>query len=184
MNDTYLQLLEYLEEFGIDREVRVDHLLLDWFRNQPYVDVNEPLDSLYARIVHFVDEMHENRHIQVFHEPRTIDGDKVMYISARLTFFGKQYCIDQRQFVVNKTVADNSGIQATASQKQTTIFKWTAIFVFGTLVFSGISLWKDFHKDALEQQLSQKDSLIRTLQKNLYRLETAPSLQKMAKKKP
>jgi hypothetical protein len=76
----------------------------------------------------------------------------------------------------------NSGIQATASRRQTLIFRWTALFAFGAMGIAGISLMRDFRKDKLLQQLSQKDSLIRTLQKNLYRLKSDSSRLSEAKK--
>src|ERR1700723_593427 len=139
MDDTYLQILEHLELWGIDREVDITDLLYTLFRTQRSIDPNEALDSLNSRIAHFVDEMHENRHIRLFKEEKTINGVTTWYVSARLTFFGKQYCIDERQNIINQSLATNSGIQATASNKQTKIFKWTAIIVFGTLILSVIS---------------------------------------------
>jgi len=75
----------------------------------------------------------------------------------------------------DQVIADNSGVQAAASRRQTRIFRWTAVFAFGAMMVSAFRLWKDFHKDTLKQRLLQKDSLIRILQKSLYRLRTDSS---------
>lgn len=76
----------------------------------------------------------------------------------------------------DQVIASNSNIQAIASRRQTRIFRWTALFALGAMGIAGISLWSDFRKDKLLQQLSQKDSLIHVLQKKLYRLKIDSSL--------
>ncbi len=87
-----------------------------------------------------------------------------------------------KQTELNQTIADNSIIEATASRKQTNIFRWTAVIALVALAMSGFNAWIDFHKDTLSQQLSQRDLLIKQLQKKLYLQKTDSSLSIKAKK--
>jgi hypothetical protein len=87
-----------------------------------------------------------------------------------------------KQTTINQTIAANSKIQATDAQKQTKIFRWTAIFAFVVMIISGITLWRDSHKDTLQQQLKQKDSVILQLQKKVYLQTPDSSLSMRAKK--
>ena len=81
-----------------------------------------------------------------------------------------------KQVDFNRDMVVNSGVQATQSKIQTRVFKWTAIFAFGAMAIAVFNAWRDFHKDTQQQLLSRKDSLIRTLQKNIDRLKSDSSL--------
>src|ERR1700744_6262257 len=65
--------------------------------------------------------------------------------------------IMSQQNEINSTIASNSGVQATASGKQTKIFKWTACFAFGAMSIAGANLLRDIHKDNQSQLIKSKD---------------------------
>ena len=159
MNDNYLQLLKYLEEWGIDREVPVDHVLYDWFKNQINVEPDEHINNISARIVHFVDEMHEGRHIRLNKIDTTIEGITTWYFSARLTSWGLEYLNNYRLLqsnlslnkstaLVNSSIISankigiiNSRIQTGRIRIQTVVFIFGAIFAFVSLLIAAIALY-------------------------------------------
>jgi len=183
MIDDYLKLLQYLEEWGIDRLVEVDHLLYDWFKNQPNVQPDEHIDSIGDRIVHFVDEMHESKHIRLFKEKKNKDGTGPWYVSARLTSGGLEYLNNYRLIqstlnlnasVVesNRIISDNSRSQTTVFRRQTWIIGIVGLFALVSMIVS----IKTYKLDDKTQQLSthieqlKKDSL--KLQKELFQLRS------------
>jgi hypothetical protein len=173
MNDNYLQLLEYLEEWGIDREVKVDHLLYEWFKNQINVDPDEHTNNRSARIAHFVDEMHDGKHIRLNKIDTTTDGTTTWYVSARLTSWGLEYLnnyrllqsnlsLNQSTALVNSSIIRanrvgiiNSRIQTCRVRVQTVVFIFGAAFAFGTLGVSAIALWLQIHTNQDQQAIKR-----------------------------
>jgi len=190
-----------LEQFGIDRDAQIEFQLYDWFTHHANVDPDEPFDSINGRIERFLHEMQSHHHAKFEITKLRSEGNQdKLQVTAHLTVLGFQYLNEHRlrisnlrlndtleintrqQIAFDQTIADNSVIQAGASRRQTRIFRWTAIFAFCAMAIAGVSLWRDFHKDTQSQLLLKKDSLISTLQKNLYHLKTDSSAHSKAMK--
>jgi hypothetical protein len=88
----------------------------------------------------------------------------------------------KEQVKINKTLADNSGVQTEILSKQTHIFYYTCVFAFGSLLIAFISLYVSIRKDTSAQLLEQKSQVIHTLQNHISRLKTDSSLASKAKK--
>jgi len=116
MTDTYLQLLEFLEPWGIDREVEIEAKLYEWFTHQISVDPLEPFDSINARIERFLDVISDNRHITQSRIIMRVEGKGARWqVQARLTYLGLQYLNEHRLTIsnihLNDTIKRNSYIQ-------------------------------------------------------------------------
>jgi hypothetical protein len=173
MKDTYLQLLEFLEPWGIDREVEIEAQLYEWFTHQLSVDPLEPHDSINARIERFLDVISENKHIFFAKQKIRVEGKEDMWqVQVRLTFLGLQYLNEHRLTVsninLNHTIKRNSYIQIG-------IGIVTLVAIGFTTVYSILAYKKDDPialkkiDTLLQRQVQQLDS-IRLLQKerNIY----------------
>jgi hypothetical protein len=170
MNDNYLQLLEYLEEWGIDREAQVDHFLYKWFKNQPNVEKDEDIDNISWRIEHFVNEMHESKHIRLFKKKENEDGTGLWYVSARLTSGGLEYLnnyrLVQSAISLNKSTLDSNRIISDNSTRQSTIFRRQTIILGIVGVFALISLIVSIMTYILDNKTEQLSVHIKQLKQD------------------
>jgi hypothetical protein len=181
MIDDYLKLLEYLEEWGIDRLVEVDHLLYDWFKNQPNVEPNEHLDSIGDRIVHFVDEMHESRHIRLSKKKKNEDGTGPWYVSARLTSGGLEYLnnyrLVQSTLNLNASTIESNGVVSGNSRRQTTIFRRQTLILGIVGVFALVSMTVSIMTYILDNNTKQLSGEIEQLKQDNLKLKKEILLQ-------
>jgi hypothetical protein len=176
MNDTYLQLLAFLEPWGIDREVQIEAQLYDWFTHQISVDPLEPFDSINARIERFLDVISENKHIFFAKQKIRVEGKEDRWqVQVRLTFLGLQY-LNQHRLTLsnielnNSTIASN-GIISANSTTQTTILQGqriylyiTALLTLANVLITVINLSSNDLKDKLQTQLQEQTKQIHKLQ--------------------
>jgi hypothetical protein len=173
--DDYLKLLDYLEEWGIDRLVQVDHLLHEWFKKQPNVDPNEPPDVISDRIAHFVDEMHESKHIRLEKHRQNEDGSGLWEVRARLTSGGLEYLnnyrLVQSNLNLNKSTITSNNIISANSKRQTWILGVVGFFALVSMVVSIMTYRLDNQTKQLSVHIKQlqQDSL--KLQKELFQLK-------------
>ncbi len=181
MDDTYLDILKILQPYGIDREVDVSKDIYELFKNQPKVDPNEAPDNLNARIAHFCDEIHENRHIRLFKKEEPIDGITTWYVSMRLTYLGLQYLNEHRLTVSNINL--NEAIRANFKY-QLGVGIITLLAILTTACYSIATYYKVDSPTLksisieLQRQSTSQEKILQS-QKGID-----TSLKKMVKKKP
>ncbi|MDB5154664.1 MAG: hypothetical protein JWR54_3415 [Mucilaginibacter sp.] len=197
--DLFIKTLERGRDIGLGRKFNISDILQKEFPKPTTTDRNTWNEEIIVQL-DVLKDMQTHLHIIKFRDTEVNkvywQGNQVhpewfdsitfdIWVTVAGLDYLNQYYLRQSNFGLNsilesntklqtgfdQVIANNSGIQATASRRQTQIFRWTAVFAFVAMAISGISLWKDFHKDKLLQSISQKDSSIRTLQKNLYHLK-------------
>jgi len=153
MNDTYLQLLEFLEPWGIDREVMIEVQLYDWFTHQISVDPLEPFDSINARIERFLDVIHENRHITQARNKIRVEGKEDRWeVQVRLTYLGLEYLNQHRltvsNILLNDTIRFNNKIT------------W-GIAIAAIVVSTGTSIWLGVSNNSLDTRVHQLEQALK-----------------------
>jgi hypothetical protein len=208
--DLFIKTLERGRDEGLGRKFNISDILKIEFTKPTTTDINKwnaecaiQFDVLKdmkneLKIIKF-QESEFNKIHWIFGNSKSTWFDEVefyVWVTVAGLDYLNQYYLRQSSFRLNsiletntelqtgfdRVVASNSDIQATASRRQTRIFRWTAVFACGAMVITGLSLMRDIHKDNLSQQVKEKDSLIQQLQKKINLLKTDSSGVKMAKK--
>jgi hypothetical protein len=209
MDENIIKILEFLEPFGYKHNGNLTELINQMF---PYAQGNkELLENEKKKIIAFLDGLLKSDivefdrmqyHYMVWDAGWDLReqwmGEHGFMVSIGLK--GLEILKDKRKSdielsVNNSVIATNKSVQLTNEaivktsknqeailSKQTIIFFFTAIFTLGAVLFSGISLYRDIHKDTLEKQLLQlsKDTLL--LRNRIKILESETSRPKEAKK--